>query len=117
MGLRNAMGDVALPMAARGAGTFLSGPVANAGLAADVVLLVHCTAASGTGPTLNVALEESDDGATWTALAGSAAAQLAAAGSVMSNARPGKGLVRATATVAGTTPSFTFRVAVLVIPE
>jgi hypothetical protein len=110
------MGDIALNLTAAAAGTYVSGPVANAGLASDVVLLVHVTAVTGT-PTLNVSLEESSDGATWTALAGSAAAQLAAAGNSSANARPTKSYVRVTATVAGTTPAVTFRATVLVIPE
>lgn len=117
MGLRNVMGDIALNLSAAAAGTVTSGPVANSGMAADVVLLVHCTAATGTSPTLNVSLEESNDGATWTAVAASAAAQLTAAGNSVSNARPTKGLVRVTATVGGTTPAVTFRATVLVIPE
>lgn len=117
MGLRNAMGDLALSSAARGSGTHTSGPVTNAGVAADVVVLVHCTAASGTGPTLDVSLEESADGSTWTAVTGSAATQLTAAGNRTSTARVSKNYVRVTSTVAGTTPSFTYSVAVLVISE
>lgn len=116
MGLRNALGDLALPSAARGAGTYQSGPVANPGVAADVLLLVHVSATSGT-PTLNCSLEQSDDGASWSAVPGSGAAQLTAAGNAVANARPTASYVRVTATVAGTTPSVTFRVAVLVIPE
>ncbi len=115
MGLRNALGDLALPSAARAAGTYVSGPVANAGAAADVMVLVHCTAATGT-PTLNVSLEGSDDGETWSAIPGSAVPQLAAAGNAVGNARPARNYVRVTSTVAGTTPSVTYRVAVLVIP-
>lgn len=111
------MGDLALPMAARGAGTYTSGPVAPAGVAADVQVLVHVTAASGTTPTLNASLEESDDGSSWSAITGSAIPQLTAAGNVSANARVSKNYVRVTSTVAGTTPSFTYRATVLVIPE
>ncbi|SRR6266704_2849387 len=118
MGLRNVMGDIALTGAAAGAGTFTSGPVAPAGFFADVVLLVQCTAATGTSPTLNVSLEESADGSSsWTAVTGSAAAQLTGAGSSMSNARLTKSFVRVTATIAGTTPAVTYRAVVLGIPE
>lgn len=116
MGLRETVGDVLLPSAARGAGTFTSGPVANAGTAADVVLLVHVTATSGT-PTLNVSLEGSADGTSWAAITGSGIAQLTAAGNAVAFAAITTNYVRATATVAGTTPSVTFRVAALVIPE
>jgi hypothetical protein len=117
MGLRAVQGDVALPLEARGAGTHVSGPVANAGAAADVAVLVHCTAATGTSPTLNVSLEESADGTTWTAVAGSGTAQLIAAGSAQSNARVSASFIRVTSTVGGTTPSVTYRVAILAIAE
>jgi len=116
MGLRNVMGDLALVGTAAAAGAS-SGPVANAGLAADVVLLVHCTAATGTTPTLNVSLEESSDGSAWTAVPGSATPQLTAAGNAMSNARLTKSFVRVTSTIGGTTPAVTYRAAVLVVPE
>lgn len=116
MGLRAVQGDVALPSAARGAGTYVSGPVANPGVASDVVLLVHATATSGT-PTLNASLEESTDGTSWTAVPGSSIAQLSAAGNASANARITKPYVQVTSVVAGTTPSVTYRAAVLVIPE
>ena len=118
MGLRNTMGDVALPsVAARPAATYVSGPIANPGVASDVVLLVHATAVGGS-PTLNCSIEESDDNSTYTAVTGSATAQLTAAGNAVANCRVSKSYVRVTATVAGTaTPTVTFRAAVLVIPE
>lgn len=117
MGLRPVFGDSALASAARGSGTFTSGPVANAGAAAGAVLMVHCTAASGTGPTLNCSLEESADGSTWTAVTGSGTAQLAATGNALATAAVTKNFVRVTATVGGTTPSFTFSATVLVVGE
>jgi hypothetical protein len=116
MGLRPALGDVALPSAARAAGTFTSGPVAAGGAAADVVLMVHVSAVSGT-PTLNCSLEESADGSSWSAVPGSATAQLTAAGNAMANARVTQSLVRVTSVVAGTTPSVTYRASVVVFPE
>jgi len=110
------MGDTALVMSAAAAGTYVSGPIASPGLANDVQLLVHVSAFTGT-PTLNVSLEESTDNATWTALTGSAIAQIGAAtGSANANARPTKSYVRVTATVAGTTPTVSFRALVLIIP-
>jgi hypothetical protein len=115
MALRPVQGDVALPLAARAGGTFTAGPVATPGAAGDVVLLVHCTAATGTTPTLDVSLEESADGTSWSAVAGSAAAQLTAAGNRVAYAAPSKALVRVTATVAGTTPSVTFRAALMIL--
>lgn len=115
MGLRPLLGDVALPSAARAAGTYTSGPVANAGAATDVVLLVHASATSGT-PTLNASLEESADGSSWTAIPGSSITQLTAAGSAIANGAVTKNFVRVTSTVAGTTPSVTFRATLLVVP-
>lgn len=116
MGLRAVQGDVALTFTAAGAGTVTSGPVANPGQAADVMLLVHVSATSGT-PTFNASLEESNDNITYTAITGSAITQLTAAGNAMANARATKAYVRVTYTVAGGTPSVTGRAAVLVIPE
>jgi len=116
VGLRNVQADVALPSAARGAGTFTSGPVAAAGGAADVVLAVHCTAATGT-PTLDASLEESADGSSWTAVPGSAITQLTAAGNRVAYAAVTKNYVRVTSTVAGTTPSATYRASVWIRPE
>ncbi|MEV4059720.1 hypothetical protein [Nonomuraea dietziae] len=116
MGLRSVFGDVALPSAARGAGTYTGSPVANAGMAADVLLSVHCTASSGT-PTLNCSLEESNDGNSWTAVPGSGTAQLTGAGNAMASAAVTKNYVRPTSTVAGTTPSVTYRIALLIVPE
>ncbi|TQS29135.1 hypothetical protein [Microbispora sp. KK1-11] len=116
MGLRNVLGDAALPSAARAAGTYTSGPVANAGLAADVWLMVHVTAVSGT-PTLNCSLEESADGSSWSAVPGSSTSQLTAAGNAVAAAAVTKNYVRVTATVAGTTPSVTFRASLLIVPE
>lgn len=116
MGLRTTLGDVALASAGRAAGTYTSGPVAAAGVASDVILMVHVTATSGT-PTLNASLEESDDGSSWSAIAGSAIAQLSAAGNAMANARTTKPYVRVTSTVAGTTPNVTFRASVVLFSE
>ena len=116
MGLRDVMGDLALTFSAAGAGTTTSGPIANPGVASDVMLLVHVSATSGT-PTLNASLEQSDDNSTWSAVTGSSIAQLSAAGNAVANARVTKSYVRVTATVAGGTPSVTGRATVLVIPE
>lgn len=115
MALKPAFSDVALASAARGSGTYTAGPIAAAGQASDVILMVHCTAASGTSPTLNASLEESNDGSSWTAVTGSAITQLTAAGNAMSNAQATKQYVRVTSTVAGTTPSFTYRASLLIV--
>ncbi|MDT0306866.1 hypothetical protein RM780_07800 [Streptomyces sp. DSM 44917] len=110
MGLKPVLADTALPPAARGAGTFTSGPVAAAGTATEVLMVVHCTAASGTSPTLDCSLETSADGESWSALGGSSAPQLTAAGNAVAVARPAAPYVRVTSTVAGTDPSVTYSV-------
>lgn len=116
MGLRKAFAELALPSAARGAGTYVSGPLAAAGVAADVLLAVHATASSGT-PTLDVSLEESADGSSWTAVTGSGITQLTGAGNRVAAAAITKNYVRVTSTVAGTTPSVTYRVALWIRSE
>ena len=113
MSLRDVIGDVVLASTARGSGTYTSGPVSVAGSAADALVLVHVTAASGT-PSLAVSLEQSADGSTWTAVGGSSAPALTAIGNAMSNAQVTGNFVRVTATVSGTTPNMTFRVACMV---
>lgn len=116
MSLRQANGDVALASTARGAGTYTSGQLGTPGSSAHVLLMVHCTAASGT-PTLNVSLEQSGDGTSWSAVPNSGITQMTAAGNATSNAVITDDYVRVTATVAGSTPSFTFTAAVIVFSE
>ncbi|WP_327679491.1 hypothetical protein [Kitasatospora sp. NBC_00458] len=116
MALRPVLADLALAPAARTA-SVTSGPVAAAGQATTVLLGVHCTTATGTTPTLDVALEESADGSSWTAVTGSGAAQLTAAGTRTAFATVTKNYVRVAAVIAGTTPSFTFSAAVYVLPN
>ncbi len=114
-GLSLVRGDIALTLTAAGAGATSSGAIEQSGAAGMVVALVHCTAATGTGPTLNVAIEQSANGSTgWAAITGGAAAQLSAAGSAIAFAVPSQAFVRVTATVGGTTPAVTASVAVLV---
>lgn len=70
---------------------------------------------SGTTPTLNVQIEESDDQATWTAIPNMTFAQVTAASTrqVVRGLRT-KRYARANATaVGGTTPSFTLAVEIL----
>lgn len=114
MSLKPVLGDVALPSAARAAGTYTSGPVAAAGVASVVLMTVHATASSGT-PTLDASLEESADGSSWTAITGSSITQLTAAGNRVVAAAVTKNYVRATSAVAGTTPSVTYRIDLLAV--
>lgn len=116
MSLRPVLGDEALPPVQRAAGTYTSGPVANAGAATLALLAVHATAVSGT-PTLNASLEESADGVSWTAVPGSSIAQLSGAGNAVAVAAITKNLVRVTSAVAGTTPSVTYRAALFILPS
>ena len=118
MGLKNILGDpvAALTWTAAGAATTTSGPIANAGSATDVILMVHVSATSGT-PTLAVSLEQSDDNSTYTAVTGSSITSLTAAGNGMANARVTKQYVRVTSTISGGSPSVTGRAVVAFIPS
>ncbi len=113
-GLTTARGDSALVLTAQGAGTVTSGPIDQSGAAGFVVLLVHCTAATGTSPTLNVTLEQSATGTSgWAAITGGAVAQLSGAGNALAFAAASQPFVRVSATVAGTTPAVTATIAII----
>ncbi|MCY0962983.1 hypothetical protein [Streptomyces sp. H27-H5] len=114
MPARPVQGDVALPPLARTASA-TSGPVAAAGAAQVAVLLVHCSAASGTTPTLDAVLEQSADGSSWSTLTGSGITQLTAAGNRVSAGAVTASYVRAALTIGGTTPSFTCSATILFV--
>jgi len=117
-GLDLARGDLALVLTAQGAGTVVSGPVANAGQAAFVLVMANTSVATGTGPTLAVTVEESDNGTSgWAAVPGGAATAIPGVGNAVCAAAPSKNFVRLSAVVAGTTPAVTARVAVVVFAE
>ena len=117
MSARSVLGDVALT-GQRGAGTHTSPPLANGPGVADVLVMVHVTAVSGTAPTLAVGVEQSVDGTTWAAVPGSSVPTLTAAGNGVCNAAITQNYARVTATVGGTgTPTVTFRAAALVFAE
>ncbi len=117
-GLDLARGDIALVLTAQGAGTVVSGPVANAGQAAFVLVMANVSVAGGTTPTLAVTVEESDTGTgSWTAVPGGAGATISGVGNAVSAAAPSKNYVRLSAVVAGTTPAVTARIAVVVFAE
>ena len=118
MALRSTLAEVALPSAARGSGTAQSGPVAAAGTATAVFLGVHCTAVSGTSPTLDASLEQSADGASWSAITGSSVTQLTAAGNRVAAASVTANYVRVAYTVGGSaSPTATFTATLLVVPS
>lgn len=116
MSMRQVNGDVALS-GTRTAGTHQSAPIDTGSGVGDVLVMTHVTVASGTSPTLIVSVEQSADGASWAGVTGGTAATLTAAGSGFCNVQVSQKFVRVVATVAGTTPSFTFRTAVLVFAE
>lgn len=70
--------------------------------------IITCGTAAGTTPTLDVKLQESDDNSTFTDISGATFTQLTAAGSEEIEFQTNKRYVRAVATIAGTSPSFTF---------
>lgn len=117
MSLVATQAELAVASAARTA-SGNSGPITGAGKMAQVLLMVHCTAASGTSPTLDVSLEQSADGTSWAAITGSAATQLTAAGNRTAGALATANYVRAVWTIGGTdTPTFTFSISVLTAPN
>lgn len=116
MTMRQVNGDVAMS-GTKTAGTYNSNPVDTGSGVGDVVVMTHVTAASGTSPTLIVNVDQSNDGSSWAAVTGGTAATLTAVGSGFCNVQVSQKFVRVTAVVAGTTPSFTFRTAVLVFAE
>lgn len=80
----------------------------STGTAHTLRLTLNVTAASGTSPSLTVNVQTSEDGATW-----SAVASFAAATATGTQRKVFTGLdryFRATWTISGTTPSFTFSV-------
>jgi hypothetical protein len=82
----------------------------NFGPAKSLRLYVHVTAASGTAPTLVVNLQDSHNGTDWVTVA-STTPNITAAGVYALNVEsPFGDIIRATWTIGGTTPSFTFSV-------
>lgn len=116
MSMRQVNGDAVLT-GARGTGVHNSPAMTFGPGVADVLVAVHVTAASGTTPTLAVSVEQSVDGATWTAVAGSSIPGMTGIGNASCNAQITAAYARVTATIGGTTPSFTFRALALVFAE
>lgn len=91
------------------------------GYADDALAILDLGAATGTSPTLDVVIQTSPDNSTWTTrttftqLVGTSDNQIAAGKVVLDGAS--KRYVRAVGTIAGTTPSFTFNVVLLVQAE
>ena len=116
-GFTFARGDVVMALDAAAASTN-SGSITAPQEGGPVMLGVHVTAATGTTPTLDVSLEQSANGSSgWAAVPGSAVAQLTAAGHRVGFAVPTQPYVRVVATIGGTTPAVTARVAVIVFAD
>lgn len=75
--------------------------------------IVSCGTVSGTTPTLDLKVQDSDDDSTYADISGATFAQLTAAGREEIHFRTNKRYVRVVATIGGTTPSFTFSVVIL----
>lgn len=77
-------------------------------------LVLDSAAGTGTTPTLDVKIQDSDDGSTgWADVSGAAFAQVVAAASrqmIAFDVDACRGHIRAVSTIGGTTPSFTFSV-------
>lgn len=75
--------------------------------------IVSCGTVSGTTPTLDLKIQESDDNSNWSDITGATFTQLTAAGREEIHFKSNKRYIRAVATIGGTTPSFTFSVVLL----
>jgi hypothetical protein len=86
-----------------------SGVLAGWGVASTLRAQLNVTAVAGTGPTLDVVLEDTLDGTTWNVI-GTFAQKTGPGREVINVTSPFTDRLRARWTVAGTTPSFTFAV-------
>ena len=85
----------------------------------EAVAILHSAGGSGTNPTLDVKLQESDDGSTgWTDISGASFSQVTTSASLQ-KIRIGIGgtkkYIRAVATIGGSSPSFDFAVSLLAL--
>ncbi|MGH3546693.1 MAG: hypothetical protein ACRDQU_00905 [Pseudonocardiaceae bacterium] len=114
--LKYLFGEVPITFAASPAGTYASGPLENAGQATMADVWVHLSLVSGTTVIVDVVIQTSPDGATWTTVLGSAITTLTAAGSARSCAFIPAEYVQVLATVGGTgTPLVTGAVGVALV--
>jgi hypothetical protein len=88
-----------------------SGPQTGFGDESTLRAQLNVTAAAGTGPTLDVVLEDTLDGTNWNVV-GTFAQKTAPGREVVNVTTPFADRLRARWTVAGTAPSFTFDVVV-----
>jgi hypothetical protein len=88
-----------------------SGVLAGWGVPTSLRAQLNVTAAAGTGPTLDVVLEDTLDGVNWNVI-GTFAQKTGPGREVINVTTPFTDRLRARWTVAGTAPSFTFSVLV-----
>jgi hypothetical protein len=88
-----------------------SGVLAGWGVPKTLRAQLNVTAAAGTGPTLDVVIEDTLDGTNWNVI-GTFAQKTAVGREVVNVTAPFSDRLRARWTVAGTAPSFTFDVVV-----
>lgn len=88
-----------------------SGPLSGFASAETLRAQLNVSAAAGTAPTLDVVIEDTLDGVNWNVVA-TFAQKTAASREVVNVTLPFSDQIRVRWTVGGTTPSFTFAVAV-----
>lgn len=88
-----------------------SGALSGWGIASTIRAQLDVTAASGTTPTLDVLIEDTLDGTNWNTV-GTFAQKVTTGREVINITAPFSEKIRISWTIAGTTPSFTFAVAV-----
>lgn len=116
-GFSLARGDVVLDLAAQ-ATTVNSGSVSAPQEGGPMLVCAHVTAATGTTPTLDITVEQSANGTSgWAAITGAALAQVTAAGNRVGFVYPTQPYVRVVATIGGTTPAITGKVAVIAFAD
>ncbi len=115
--MREMMGEIKVvsllsPQArtADGSGTAIDTRASGYGNPRELVCHLDVGEVSGTSPTLDAKLEDSDDNSSFSDVAGGAFAQKTATGAQELRATGFRRYVRAVAAVAGTSPSFTFGV-------
>jgi hypothetical protein len=87
-----------------------NGSAISTGLEAAQVAKLDVTAASGTTPSLTVVIEESANGSTGWSTKASFTARTTTGSQIIALPRLNHAFLRATWTISGTTPSFTFSV-------
>lgn len=104
--IKRSLGFGAVTSTTNGTGVDLQGTINPGGRGFGAWLAV--SAASGTSPTCDVKIQESDDNSTFTDITGATFTQLTTTSTgELIQVRTNKRYVRAVATLAGTSPSFT----------